>query len=177
MSFLGGRLTILVGGLLSVLGCTPQLSPRVARVFPEQVTIYVAVSARVAKTDTGNVSAMVDALEADLKEAGRLVSIEGARLGEKPPLPRLEIQVRDSDSGDAQLRGAGQLTQLLSPLTSLALIAAGGGNMVADVYIVDEGDRSQYVGHFTGGSFGAVTEVEIAAGERVGHQIARHLEH
>lgn len=135
MSFLGGRLTILVGGLLSVLGCTPQLSPRVARVF------------------------------------------EGARLGEKPPLPRLEIQVRDSDSGDAQLRGAGQLTQLLSPLTSLALIAAGGGNMVADVYIVDEGDRSQYVGHFTGGSFGAVTEVEIAAGERVGHQIARHLEH
>ncbi|HVY26621.1 MAG TPA: hypothetical protein VHB79_08700 [Polyangiaceae bacterium] len=144
--------------------------------FPEQVTVYVAISARVAKTDSGNVAAMVDALEAELREAGNVVSIVGANRDEAPPVPRLEIQVRDSDSGDGRARGAGQLTQMLSPLTGAALVGAGSGNMVADVYIVDEWDHAHYVGHFLGGSFGATSEVEIAAGDRVGHEIAESLE-
>lgn len=177
MTKLGGRRGLLLVGLLSLTGCQHQLSPQVAHYFPDQVTVYVAVSTRVAKTDSGNVAAMVDALEADLRDAGRIVSIEGARLDEQPPQPRLEIQVRDSDSGNAELRGAGQLTQLLSPLTSVALVGAGGGNMVVDAYIVDAANVSHYVGHFSSGTFGAVSNVEIAAGERVGHDIARRLEH
>jgi hypothetical protein len=174
---MGGRgNAVLLAALLGLGACKPQRSAAMAEYFPGEVTVYVAVSTRVAQTDSGNVAAMVDTLEADLREAGNLVGIVGARLDERPPLPRLEIQVRDSDSGDSQLRGAGQLTQLLMPVTGVALVGAGGGTMVADVYIVDTRNVAHYVGHFSSGSFGAVTEVEIAAGERVGHAIASRLE-
>jgi hypothetical protein len=61
-------------------------------------------------------------------------------------------------------------------VTSVALVGAGGGNMVADVYIVDQRDKAHYIGHFTSGTFGAVSDVDIAAGERVGHDIADQLE-
>jgi hypothetical protein len=166
---------ILLGLMLGIEACRPSKSAVMARYFPKEVTIYVAISARVAQTDTGNVSAMVDALEADLRERGHLVNIEGARLDEQPPLPRLEIQVRSSDSGDAELRGAGQLTQLLMPVTGVALIGAGGGSMDVDAYLVDSSNVAEYVGHFSAGSFGAVTEVEVAAGERVGHSIAARV--
>jgi hypothetical protein len=170
----GGLLLLLVA--LGALGCAPRKSVVVAQYFPHEVTVYVAVSARVGQSDRGNVAAMVDALEADLREGGSLVSILGARLDERPPVPRLEIQVRDSDSGEPVLRGAGQLTQLMSPLTGLALVGGGGGSMDVDAYIVDKDNVAHYVGHFESGSFGATTEVDVAAGDRVGHAIARRLQ-
>lgn len=135
--------------------------------------MYVAVSDRVAKTDSGNVAAMVDALETDLREHGRLVTIEAARLDEKPPVPRLELQVWDSDSGDAGMRGAGHLTGLLTPVGT-ALVVGGGGSMLVHAYVVNA-NGARYLGRFSSGSFGAVTEVEVAAGERTGHAIASKL--
>lgn len=171
---MGARLrALLLSGLL--LGCGPKAGSVLARDFPREVTIYVAVSDRVAKTDSGNVAAMVDALEADLRDEGRLVTIVGARLDERPPVPRLELQVWDSDSGNARLRGAGELTGLLSPVGS-ALVAAGGGEMVVHVYVVTSAQSARYLGRFSSGSFGAASEAEIAAGERTGHKIASRLE-
>ncbi|HVY26620.1 MAG TPA: hypothetical protein VHB79_08695 [Polyangiaceae bacterium] len=156
----------------------PRVQPGspLARLFPHEVTLYVAVGARAAASDSGNVSAMVDALEEDLKKAGRVVDIVGARLGEQPPLPRLEIQVSDSDSGSATLRGAGNLSQLLMPVTGVALVGAGGGHMVVDAWAVTADNVAQYEGHYSAGSFGANgADAAIAAGERVGHSIMRHL--
>ncbi len=173
---MAGRRAWLLGALalLSALGlpsCGVGANSVLARDFPREVTVYVAVSERVAKTDSGNVAAMVDALEADLRENGRFVNIVGARPGEKPPVPRVELQVWDSDSGDAGLRGAGQM--MMSPVGT-ALVAGGSGSMVVHAYVVNAKGAS-YLGRFSHGSFGAVTEVEIAAGERTGHAIASKL--
>lgn len=161
---------------LSMVGCQPQRPPLLS-VFGNgaDVTVYVAVSARAAQQDTGNVSAMVDTLEADLRDVGRSVAIVAARLDEKPPLPRIEVQVRSSDSGDAQLRGAGQLTQLLSPVTGVALYGAGTGTMTTDVYVVPRANQPTYLGRFSGSSFAAMSDASIAAGQRVGHLIAGRL--
>lgn len=173
---MGGTKYALLGLALTICGCT-RVQPRspLALLFPHEVTLYVAVGPRAAESDSGNVSAMVDALEEDLKKVGRVVNIVGARLGDPPPLPRLEIQVSDSDSGNRTLRGAGQLTQLLTPVGT-ALVAAGGGSMVVDVWSVTADNIAEYEGHYSAGSFGAGgQDAAIAAGERVGHSIVRHM--
>jgi hypothetical protein len=102
-----GRLVLLV--LSFVVACGP---PRPAKtpLVPHAVTVYVAVSDAAAKTDSGNVAAMVDAIEAKLTKEGYLVTIVAARSDERPPVPRLELQVLSSDSGSATARGAGDLT-------------------------------------------------------------------
>jgi hypothetical protein len=169
-----GRRQLLLG--LGLGGCVPRAGARsvLGRYFPQKVTIYLAISSRVAKTDTGNIAAMIDVLEQELREQQRLVEVMAARLDEVPPEPRLELQVRDSDSGDAELRGAGQLSQLLMPVTGAALVGAGGGSMTVDAYVVTA-DEALYVGRFESGSFGAVSEKAVAAGERVGRHIASQL--
>lgn len=170
-----GRRGALLAVITTVVGCGPQRPSAIAQAFPKkEVTIYVAVSARVADSDTGNVSAMVDALEEDLREDGYFVNIEGARLDERPPRPRLEIQVRASDSGDAELRGAGQLTSLLVPVAGIAFIGAGVGRMEVDAYVVDAKGASQYVGHFRGSSSSSSIDptASIHGGLSVGHAIA-----
>jgi hypothetical protein len=144
--------------------------------FPREVTVYVAVSQRVAKNDTGNVAAMVDALEADLRADGRFVTIIAARLDEAPPVPRVEIQVRDSSAGNAELRGAGQLSGLLMPLTGVALVGAGNGSMEVDAYVVTRDNRSRLLGRYSSSGFGAISEESVAAGDRVGHSVASALE-
>jgi hypothetical protein len=178
-SKLGSDWTRLGGALalaLSMVSCQQQRPPLLS-VFGSgaDVTVYVAVSARAAQQDTGNVAAMVDTLESDLREVGRSVAIVAARLDERPPLPRIEVQVRSSASGDAQLRGAGQLSQLMSPVTGAALYGAGTGSMTADVYVVRRANEPTYLGRFSSSSFGAMSDTAVAAGERVGHQISAHL--
>lgn len=169
-----GRRQLLLG--VGLVGCVPRANARsvLGRYFPEKVTVYVAVSSRVARTDTGNIAAMIDVLEQELREQRRLVEIVAARLDETPPKPRLELQIRDSDSGDAQLRGAGQLTQLLTPVTGTAMVGAGGGSMTVDSYVVTKHEQL-HLGRFESGSFGAVSEAAIAAGERVGRDLAYAL--
>lgn len=169
-----GRRRLLFG--LGLVGCVPRAgaSSVLGRYFPQKVTVYVAVSSRVAQTDTGNIAAMIDVLEQELREQQRLVEVVAARLDEAPPESRLELQVRDSDSGDAELRGAGHLTQLLMPVTGVALVGAGGGSMTVDAYVVSRG-KQHYVGRFESGSFGAVSEQAVAAGERVGLELAQRL--
>jgi hypothetical protein len=169
-----GRRQLLLG--LGFVGCVPRAGARsvLGRYFPQKVTVYLAVSSRVAQTDTGNIVAMIDVLEQELREQQRLVEIVAARLDEQPPKPRLELQVRDSDSGDAELRGAGQFTELLMPVTGVALVGVGGGSMTVDAYVVT-GNEQLYVGRFESGSFGAVSEASVAAGERVGLNLARRL--
>ena len=144
--------------------------------FPRDVTVYVAVSQRVAKTDSGNVAAMVDALEADLRADGRVVTIVAARLDEAPPVPRVEIQVRDSSSGDAQLRGAGRLSGMLMPVVGVALTGAGDGSIEVDAYVVTSDNRARALGHYASSSFGATSEESLAAGDRLGHSLASSLE-
>jgi hypothetical protein len=90
------------------LGCGPK-HPAKPPLLAREVTVYVAVTDQVAETDTGNIAAMVDALEADLRDAGRSVTIVAARQDERPPAARLELQVMGSDSGSAGMRGAGNL--------------------------------------------------------------------
>jgi hypothetical protein len=171
----GGRGWVLAVAALAVVGCTPRKPPLVAA-FRNEVTIYVAVSNQVAKTDSGNVAAMVDTIESELREEGRSVSIVAARLDERPPVPRVELQVASSDSGDAQLRGAGQLSQLLGPVTGVALLGAGSGHMRVDAYLVPaDGGKARFVGRYESSSFGAISDQETAAGERVGDSIAHAL--
>jgi hypothetical protein len=164
-------------GVLLVTGvaCAPR-QPALVALFPNEVVIYVAVSDQVAKSDTGNVAAMVDTIESELREEGRVVSIVAARLDERPPLPRVEIQVASSDSGDAQLRGAGDLSGLLMPVTGVALVGAGSGHMRVDAYVVPaDGRKARFIGRYESGSFGAISDQETAAGERVGSSIAAAL--
>ncbi len=155
--------------MLSSVACRPARSS----LFQREVTIYVAITPEVAESDTGNVAAMVDALEADLREAGYAVTIVGARSDEKPPVPRVEIQVMSSDSGNAKARGAGQL---LGGAVGTAIAIANGGSMLVDTYWVPGGTApARYLSRYGGSSFGSSSEAEVAAGNRVGHSIARGL--
>jgi hypothetical protein len=102
--------------------------------LPQQVTVYVAISDRVAKTDSGNVSAMVDAIDADLREAGHFVNIVAARNDEAAPVPRVELQVRTSDPADTEAMAGAQLVSMATPLAVVALGASGA--MDVDAFIV-----------------------------------------
>jgi hypothetical protein len=162
--FVLGMVAFLVG-----LACKPARSS----LFGRQVTIYVAITPEVEKNDTGNVAAMVDALEADLREAGYEVSIVAARADEKPPVPRVEIQVMGSDSGDARARGAGNL---MGGLIGATMVLANLGSMLVDTYWVPGGAaESRYLKRYKGSSFFSMSEEEVAAGDRVGHAIADDL--
>lgn len=166
----------LVISLLATLPGCAQRKPPLLALFPNEVVVYVAVSNQVARTDTGNVAAMVDTIESELRGQGRIVSIVAARLDEKPPVPRVEIQVASSDSGDAQLRGAGKISQLLGPLTGVALVGAGSGSMRVDAYVVAKGPgQTRLLGRYQSSSFAAISEEATAAGERVGSNIASDL--
>lgn len=174
MSYRGWVLGAVIG---LTMGCGGVRRGSVLAVdFPREVTVYVALSRRVARTDSGNVAAMVDALEADLRADGRFVNIVAARLDEAPPVPRVEIQVRDSSAGDAGLRGAGKLSGLLMPLAGVALVGAGDGSMRVDAYVVTSDNRARLLGRFSSSGFGATSEESVAAGDRLGHSLASALE-
>jgi len=162
-----GFLVVLV--VLAALGCKPARSS----FLPREVALYVAITPEVEKSDTGNVAAMVDRLEAELREAGYNVTILGARADEVPPVPRIEIQVMSSDSGNAQARGAGKL---MNSVVGATIAIASGGSMQVDTYWIPGGNgQPRYLARYKGSSFGSISEEEIAAGDNVGHAIARDL--
>jgi hypothetical protein len=168
---MGGRWPALGALLVGALACGPK-HPADWPKLGHEVTIYVAVSRQVAETDTGNVAAMVDVIESGLHEDGHVVSVEGARRGERPPVPRIEIQVQDSDSGNAKLRGAGNLSQLLFPVTGVAIIGAGSGHILVDVYLVPGHEqRARFVGRFAGASGGSALEDAVTAGTEAGNEV------
>lgn len=138
-----------------------------------EVALYVAVSDAVAKSDTGNVAAMVEAIEAELHEAGHVVTTIAARSDEAPPERRLEVQVLESSSGDATVRGAGRMTEHVAGVVGTAIVAVSGGNIVVDAYVVRGRDLPVvYLGRMEVGSFGSPSDDAIAAGSRSGHWIA-----
>jgi hypothetical protein len=95
---------------------------------PQFIYLYVAVSDEVARTDDqGAVSALVEAIEADLRAAGYQVQLVAARDDEPPPLPRIEIHVISSDTGDREMRGAGNLLRFGTAGLGPAIRSAGGG--------------------------------------------------
>jgi hypothetical protein len=169
---LGGRRAFVVAAASCWLGCGLHKDSVLARNFPHEVALYVAISDKVAKSDSGNVAAMLDVIEQELRAEGRLVTIIAAHDDEKPPLPRIELQVRESDAGDARMRGVGHLMN--SPVGS-ALVIGGGGAMVVDAFVVTAVGQGRHLGRFSHGSFGAVSEEEVAAGHRTGGAIASRL--
>jgi hypothetical protein len=168
----GGRRALLLGAASCLFGCGLRKDSVLAREFPHEVTLYVAISDKVAKNDSGNVAAMIDVLEQELRAEGRLVTVIAAHDDEKPPLPRIELQVRESDGGDARMRGAGHLMN--SPVGT-ALVAAGGGAMLVDAFVVTAAGQGRHLGRFSHGSFFAISEEEVAAGQRTGSAIAGRL--
>lgn len=145
--------------------------------LPQRVTVYIAISDRVAKTDSGNVLAMVETIEADLREAGHFVDIVPARNEEAPPVPRVELQVRTSDPADTETMAGAQLVGMVTPVAVVALSAAG--SMDVDAFIVSNAQSpATYVGRVrTSSMFGATLGQDEAtlAGERAGHSIADKL--
>jgi hypothetical protein len=172
----------LVVALGFVFACGPQRPPKTPLV-PHDVTVYIAMSDAAAETDTGNVAAMVEALEAKLTKEGYVVTIVAARRDERPPVPRLELQVLSSDSGDATARGAGNLVGLFGAAGLVGSAAAVGGGVVAsselgtmlvDAYVVRGGDEPAiYLGRISTKAQAGGAEAAIDAGRGAGNAIAR----
>lgn len=166
---------LVVGAIVQlVAGCAPPRPPLLA--LPREVTLNIAVSDQVAKTDNGNVAAMVEVIEADLKDAGYFTQLVTAHPAEAPPLPRVEIQVRTASSADRERMGSAQLVSwAVTPVGGVLAIGANGSIMV-DTFFVAEGRKPTYVGRTESSSIMAMTEdAQTAAGERAGHAIARDL--
>jgi hypothetical protein len=144
--------------------------------LPTEVTLYVAVSDAVADADTGVVLALVDALETDLREEGYQVTVLAARPDERPPRPRLEVQVVASDGGDETLRGAGQfggLFGLTGSAVGIAAMVSGASDIEVEYYVVSaNGGKPTVQGQLSAGSIG---DDAADAGKSAGHAIARRL--
>lgn len=147
--------------------------------LPRQVIVYVAISREVAATnDQGQVQAVVDGLDRRLREAGHDVAIEGARPGEAPPAPRVELQFRS-------LR-PGATSEWIAPGALLVPIAAGAATaavayydraeMVVDVYAVLSDGTPAFRGRIESTHTGAITGWNPAdAAEGTGESIADAL--
>ncbi|HET9953657.1 MAG TPA: hypothetical protein VFQ61_04100 [Polyangiaceae bacterium] len=153
--------------------------------LPQRLTIYLAVNERVARTDDGGIiAAMVEALEDDLREEGYAVQVLGARLGEKPPVPRIELQVTDTTPENGKLRGAGELVGIVGGSVVTAGGLAGGGmvvgasgRVVVECYVVTgPNHHATFAGRLAAHSWGTTTGRDsVSAGERAGHEIASEL--
>lgn len=145
--------------------------------MPPVVSVYVVVSAQVAKDDQGNVAAMVETLEAELHEAGYQVSIVPARDDETPPASRLELRVLTSEAADREFAAGAQLGGYLLPVVGVAAMGGGGGEIVVEAYWVPGGNgKPTHLGRFAAGTFMAMAEdTQTVAGERAGRRIASNL--
>jgi hypothetical protein len=122
---------------------------------------------------------MVDAIEADLRESGHSVSIVGARNDERPPLPRVELQVRTSNPADTEAMAGAQLISMAGvPVGAGAVAIGAGGSIEIDAFVVPRQGAPRYLGRFASSSFGGATlgqDETNLAGERAGHHIADEL--
>jgi len=145
--------------------------------LPRRVTLYVAMSPAVVEADSGLAAAVVDALSTRLTQRGYEVPIAVARLGEKPPVPRLELQIVDSAGGDTVMRGAGQFGGILGVPGSAAGVGAGiagASYITVDCYVVSAAGVTTFRGRVSASTFGNTTGHDaIEAGETVGLSIAR----
>lgn len=162
------RLLAMLVVIQFLAACAPRRPPRFP--LPQQVTLYLAVSDQAAQSDNGNVASMIEALEADLKDAGYLVQLVTAHPSEPPPVPRVEIQVRNAKAADQQRLGTAQL--IGGPLLTIG----ANGSLLVDTFVVAQGKPPAYAGRTESSSIMAMTEdAQTAAGERAGHAIARNL--
>jgi hypothetical protein len=101
------------------------------------------------------------------------VTLVTARSGETTAAVARELRVLSSSSGDESVRGAGKIPQLFFPVTGVALVGAGSGYMLVDLYVVaDNGRHPRYVGRYDASSFGSLSDEDTAAGEQIGYGIA-----
>ncbi len=163
--------------LLSALSCSSLVAWRNSsrlpqHALPRKVAIYVVVSPHVsAADDGGNVAALVDALEARLRESGREVSVVPARADEAPPVPRIELQIQSTERGNPAMRGAGVFFAMPTgePLEDSARV-------VVDVYAVPASGPPTFSGRVSGITFGPYGS-NVDGAESAGASIARRLLH
>lgn len=146
---------------------------------PKRVTLYVAMSPAVAESDSGLAAAVVDALATELHRRGYEVSTEVAQPGEKPPVPRVELQIVDSKGGNTTMRGAGQFAGVFG-LPGAAVGAgtgiAGASSITVDCYVVADRGNTTFRGRLSAMSIGNTTGYDaVEAGERVGLKIASEI--
>jgi hypothetical protein len=170
---------------LWVAGCNSLVMWRASTRSPlhqlaHKIAIYVAVSPQVAAADDGgNILALVDALEAKLRASGREVSVIAARLDETPPVPRIELQFQSSEGGDPQMRGAGQLVNVLGLpglVVGTGMVVHGSSGVVVDIYAVPDSGPPTFTGRVSGTTFGNASDSgNVAGAESAGESIARRL--
>jgi hypothetical protein len=150
-----------------------------AHQLPKHVTIYVVMSDQVAATDSGLAAAVVDALATELMKRGHEAPIEVAKLGEKVPVPRIELQIVGSQGGNAEMRGAGQFGGVLgAPGAAVGAGAgvAGASSITVDCYVVQANGNVTFRGRIGGASLGNTTGYDaVEAGEAVGLKIASSI--
>lgn len=168
---------------LSVLGCsgvvlwqTRQRAPQ--HRVPREVVVYVALSPLVASVDDGgNVVALVDGLERRLREAGKNVSVVTARANEAPPVPRIELQFQLANPGDMQMRGAGQVANLIGTPMGVGVMTIGDSSEVlVDVYAVSARGRATFAGRIKASNWASTTGYDAtSASESAGREIGDEL--
>jgi hypothetical protein len=164
--------------LAGFLGCASRSwgPPRPGRApLPKKIPLYVAISPAVENTDDGGlIAALVESLEADLREDGYEVAILVAGADEKPPVPRIELQVLSADGGNQKLRGAGNLGGVFVPVVGLATTFGAAGRVVVDCYVVQgEPAKVTYSARFAAGTIGeSATGYSTSGAESTGRRIA-----
>lgn len=133
---------------------------------PRRTSLYVVTSDQVNEQDTyGVVLTLVDTIEHDLAERGVETQVVAAN-GDPPPVPRVELRVTNSDSGDVAAR-------------AIAGMGAGAAQLSVEcrVYPDDSGEPT-FVGRVTGimagGTFdtGDPRDAARYAGEAIAKEVA-----
>lgn len=184
MPYRWGRVA-LIGLWLVTAACNSLVSWRNVNRSPQhqlahKLSLYVAVSPQVAAADDGgNILALVDALEAQLRASGREVTVVAARLDETAPVPRVELQVQSTATGSPQMRGAGQLVAVLGvpgAVAGAAMTVTGRSGVVVDVYAVPASGPPTFTGRVSGTTLGNASDVgNVAGAQSAGESIARAL--
>jgi hypothetical protein len=180
---MGKVIVLLVALVLGLEGCSGVVlwKMRVTTAehrVPDDVVVYVAVSPLVADNDDGgNVAALVDGLERELRARGKRVTVVPARLDERPPLPRVELQFQVTDAGDPELLGAGQLLNLIGTPAGIGVGTFGTRSEVAvDIYAVAPTGAVTFTGRLKATNWGSTTGHDsVAAAESAGESIAKTL--
>jgi hypothetical protein len=108
--------------------------------LPSEIVVYLDVSAEVAAVDDlGFVVTMLDTLENELRERGIAPELVTPSR-DAPPLPRLDVLVREMDEGS---RLARYMTGVI-----------GGSSMVVECVVFDAEGNAKFAGSITGSLIG-----------------------
>jgi hypothetical protein len=163
---------VLLAGLLSACA-RPWARTKPSHPLPQQISIYVAISDEVAASnDGGSIAALVEALDDDLRERGYQPVIIAAHPAEKPPLPRIELQVLSADWGSRGMRGAGNLAGMAAAPAGVVAVAASG-SLVVDCYVVQADSSVTFNRRYQASTlFTDHDGYDTAGAERTGRSIA-----